>query len=150
MTTARATIFREIDRRLEAVPGVAEYERMPSGDWTSSPALHAFDDGDREIESETGVSRMQLKLIVQGWVTGKESQTSGSDTHDEVLQLHADVVFALCGDAGTNLGGLVENIEIDGDRLPTRGDLSKDRRLGFRQDFAITFATKRGNPAEFA
>lgn len=148
--TARVDIFVEVDARLEQVPGVAEYDRMPAGDPTRYPALQAFDEGDELLEGETAASRLGLVLTVQGFVTGKAGAGFGRETHNSLLQMHADTVFALCGDAGGNLGGLVEGIEPVGKRRTDVAELSKERRLAFAQDFLITFATKRGNPNEFA
>lgn len=143
--TALSLIFAEVDRRLSPaqIDGLQSYERMPSGDPAKFNALVVYDEGDEPIEHEAGTSRFRLRITVEGYVTGH----GGAATHDEMTKLHAQAVFALCGDAGTNLGGLVENIEIVGQRRVAVTTLSEKRRLGFAQDFEITLSTPRGNPS---
>jgi hypothetical protein len=145
--TALGQIFAEIDERLApaAIDGLKSYERMPSGDPAKFPALVVYDDGDDLAEQETGSTRLGLMVSVEGYMEGQ----GGAATHDAMLQLHAAVVAALCDDGG-NLGGLVENIEIAGRRRVVVAQLANKRRIGFAQDFEITFATERGNPAKFA
>jgi hypothetical protein len=144
--TALSQIFAAIDGRLAALPTVQSYERMPSGDPDVFPALAAFDDGDEPAEQEAGSTRLSLSLTVEGYMNG----VGGAATHNQLLALHAAVVLALCGDEGTNLGGLIENIEIVGRRRIVVAELAKERRLSFGQDFEITYSTIRGDPASFA
>ncbi|HVJ02356.1 MAG TPA: hypothetical protein VM662_09250 [Sphingomonas sp.] len=149
MTTALGTVFAEIDARLSAIvnPQAGSYQRMPSGDPDAYPALQAYDEGDEPAsEQEVSASRNDLFLTVEGYMQG----SGGGPTHDAMLELHADVVFALCGDAGSNLGGLVENIEAVGQRRVAVAELASTRRLGFAQDFRITLSTRRGDPHQFA
>ncbi len=141
--TALGAIWTEIDTRLADVELSEAYERMPSGDPDVFPSLAGFDGGDMAADSEESFSsRRHLEITVEGYVKG----SGGAATHAEMIELHADVVFALCGDAGSNLGGIVENIEIWGNRRVSVLELSKDRRLSFAQDFRITYATRRGDP----
>lgn len=144
--TPLETIFGEVDARLESLNGVESYERMPSGDPARFPALAVYDEGDDPDEHEAGATRATLQITVEGYVEG----FGGPAVHATMLQLHANAVFALCGDAGSNLGGIVENIEIVGRRRVAVAQLSDKRRLGFAQDFAITYATPRGDPRSFA
>ncbi len=146
--TALGSVFAEVDSRLAvgAIAGLESYERMPSGDPDAFPALAAYDEGDALAEQEAGSTRLAVQLTVEGYMQGH----GGAATHDAMLQLHADVVFALCGDEGSNLGGLVENIEISGQRRVAVSQLADHRRLGFAQDFEITLSTERGNPHNFA
>jgi hypothetical protein len=145
--SALAGIFEEVDRRLSPaeIDGLKSYERMPSGDPARYPAVVAYDDGDSPIENENGSTALSLRLSVEGYVEGH----GGAATHDAMLKLHAQAVAALCAD-GSNLGGLVENIEIVGQRRVVVAQLAAKRRVGFSQDFEITFSTERGNPAKFA
>lgn len=145
--TPLAQIFAAIDVRLAAVvqPG-GSYERMPSGDPDRFPALSAFDEGDEPEEREAGSDRQALIITVEGYVEG----FGGAATHDQMAELHADTVQALTGDAGSNLAGLVENIERVGRRRVAVAELAKKRRLGFAQDFALTYSTVRGDPGQFA
>jgi len=140
--SALSDIYAEIDARLGQLEGVEEYDRMPAGDPSAFPALQAYDGGDEPVEGEVGATRLAALLTLEGYVEGY----SGSAAHDQMTDLHATAVFALCGDGG-DLGGLVETIEISGGRRVGVTELSSTRRLGFAQDFAITFATERGNPA---
>jgi hypothetical protein len=142
---ALTLIFAEIDRRLGALASVHEYERMPSGDPAAYPALHVYDNGDEPIEAETDTSRLQLAITVEGYVEGE----GGATTHDEMIELHSATVAALCADDGA-LGGLVELIEIAGQRRVQLAPLAETRRIAFAQDFTIQFATVRGDPAQFA
>lgn len=144
--TALGMIFATIDARLDAIDRAESYERFPSGDPDVFPSLAAFDRGDEAIEQEAGTTRLAMTLTVEGYVAG----IGGVETHDELLALHADAVAALCGDEGSNLGGLVENIEIAGQRIVAIAELSKERRLSFSQDFEIIYSTVRGDPASLA
>lgn len=144
--TALGQIFGEVDSRLSAIPGVLEYERMPTGDPDSFWALHLYDDGDvdaAEEGSEAGTSRRELTFHVEGFV----QDFSGAAAHDDLSDLHAEAVKALCGDEGFNLGGLVESISPSGDRRVATPKLGEVRRLGFAQDFAVIYATPRGDPS---
>lgn len=141
--TALEQIFAALDGRLQAVTGLQEYERMPTGDPNRFPALHLFDGGDESTEQEAAATRLSLAVTVEGYVEG----ASGGAAHDALNALHAKAVAALCNDAGSNLGGLVGNIEIAGRRRVDTPQLGEVRRLGFAQDFTITYATARGDPA---
>ena len=143
--TALGTLFAELDRRLSIVPGVLEYERMPPGDPSRWPALQLFDNGDESIDAEPGGLRLATTVTVEGWCRG----VGGALVHDQLLQLHADTVKALCSDGG-DLGGLVQTIEIVGQRRVAIKELAETREIGFAQDFMITFATPRGDPSTFA
>jgi len=139
--SALGDIFLELDRRLTGIDGIAEFERMPSGDPSSVPALRLFDDGDEPIDGEPGGVIMREIVSVEGFVEG----SSGAVAHDAMLDLHAAVVFALCDDG--DLGGLVQTIEVVDQRRVEVRELSSVRSLAFAQNFAITYATVRGNPA---
>lgn len=144
--SALSQIFGEVDVRLSALPGVLEYERMPTGDPARFWTLHVYDDGDtQEIPEggEVGVTRLLLIFHVEGFVQAY----SGAAAHDDLNDLHALAVKALCGDAGCNLGGLVESIAISGQRRVASPKLGAARRLGFAQDFAVIYATPRGDPS---
>jgi hypothetical protein len=143
--TALGQIFAEIDVRLEALAGIESYQRMPSGDPDVFPALEVYDNGDLPAEFEAATTQTELEISVVGVMEGH----GGAATHDAMIALHAVTVFALCGDAGTNLGGLVENIEARGRRVVV-AKLAEKRRLSFAQDFIITLATPRGDPRTFA
>lgn len=147
MTAPLAAIFAEIDARLSAVVAVdaGSYERMPSGDPNVFPALESYDNGDSPVDFEAGTTQTELDFQVVGIVEGE----GGAAMHDEMIDLHARTVFALCGDDGTNLGGIVENIEAKGRRTVV-AKLASRRRLSFAQDFTITLVTRRGDPRSFA
>jgi hypothetical protein len=145
MSTALSLIFAAIDARLEAVTGLQSYEREPSGDPDAFPAIEVNDLGDDEAPEgdETGTERRTLSISVAGFVEG----LSGPAAHDALAELHAAAVKALCGDPGFNLGGLAESVARVGRRRVAVAELASSRRLGFAQDFEITFATPRGDPA---
>jgi hypothetical protein len=147
MSTALSTIWAEIDLRLAAVvqPDGGSYERMASADPEVFPALEAIDGGEEPIDAEGGPDSEMLELgfTVEGFV----ENYSGAASHDAMAELHASAVKALCGDAGNNLGGLVESIRRIGRRRVDVAELAERRRLGFAQDFAVTYATPRGDPA---
>ena len=140
--SALSQIFAALDARLSAVTGLLEYERMPTGDPAKFPALHLFDGGDEPSEQEHAATRLMLSVTVEGYVEA----AAGATAHDALTDLHAKAVAALCNDAGSNLGALVENIEIVGTRRIDTPELGETRRLGFAQDFTIAFATVRGDP----
>lgn len=138
-------IWAEIDKRLAAIERAQSYERMPSGDPDTFPALAGYDEGDEPTETETAVTRLNGTITVEGFVQG----AGGAPAHNAMMALHADVVKALCGDDAT-LGGLVTSIEITGRRRVSIAVLASERRLGFAQDFKIEFATVRGDPHQHA
>src|SRR5437868_61641 len=133
--TPLEAIFDELDARLAPLilPG-GSYERQPSGDPDAYPALGLYDRGDAPTaDQETGATRLELTVTVECFAEG----SGGKATHVALIDLHARVVKALCGDEGANLGGLVELIEPTGDRRSDIAELAKKRRLGFEQDFLI-------------
>jgi hypothetical protein len=147
--TVLGGIFAEIDARLAALAGelTGSYEREPSGDPDLFPALSGHDGGDEVLpDQETGVTRLALLFTVAGLVQG----SSGPEAHAAMLALHARVVLALCGDEGSNLGGVpgVELIELTGQRRVDVAELANIRRLGFEQDFSIQYSTVRGDPSQ--
>jgi hypothetical protein len=147
--TAAGEIFARVDERLAVglIARLQSYERMPSGDPVKFPALAAFDEGITIIEEETGTVRIRHRLIVEGYEEG----VGGAATHNDMLQLHADACFSLLGDPGQNLNlpGKVESIAMAGGRREATR-LADKRRVGFAQDFDVTYAIQRGNPANFA
>jgi len=146
---AREQIFVEIDDRLEAIEGLAEYERMPAGDPSRFPALAAYDLGQVKIDGEVGTMRCRLGLTVEGHVRiAAGTEPPGAAAHAALNALHAVVVKTLCED-GNSLGGLVELIE-ETDMRTAVATFGEVRALGFAQDFEIEFATVRGDPTSFA
>jgi hypothetical protein len=143
MTAAREQIFAELDARLSAIEGVAEYERLPSGDPNRFPAVHLFEGGQSPAESEVGSSQKMLRVTVEGYVKGG----SGTAAHAAMNALHAKVVSALMTDPP--LGGLAETV-VDSDLRVDVAELASVRRLGFAQDFDIQFATPWGDPSQLA
>lgn len=144
-------IWTEVDTRLAAVAAAVagSYERMPSGDPDTFPALEGYDHGDSpDEENDSGGTRLNLEVTVAGLVQG----ASGAAAHNALIDLHARTVKALCGDASANLGGVagVESIEIFGRRRVDVAELASKRRLGFEQDFRIQYSTVRGDPSQAA
>lgn len=144
--TALSQIFAVVDERLLAVvePDDGSYERMPSGDPDTFPALEVHDSGDNPVQFESGTTHTELHLELIGFVEGD----GGASTHDAMLELHAKAIFALCGDDAT-LGGLVENVEA-GDRRAVKAMLASKDRVGFSADIVITLTTRRGDPRDLA
>ena len=147
--TVLSTIYAEVDARMVAIvqPDDGYYEREPSGDPDVFPALEVYDHGDELLpDQETGATRMELTFTVAGMVVGG----SGSAAHDAMLALYGKAVTALCGDAGSNLGGVpgVELIELVGRRRVDVAELASQRRLGFEQDFRVQYSTVRGDPSQ--
>lgn len=140
--SARGDIFIDVDQRLTQVAMSESYERMPAGDPAKFPSLQVFDEGEEEVEGETGASMMQTRFTVRGFVEGG----SGAEAHDKLLDLHADAVFALCGDGG-DLAGTVQIIEPTGRLVVGVRDLASKRSLVFAQPIAVTYPIVRGNPA---
>jgi hypothetical protein len=140
---ASEQIMAAADAALGAVPGIASYEAEPMGDPSVFPALHLYEGPTRPIETETGVTRWEMDITVEGFVEAG----SGAGARAARAKLRADVVRALIGH--TALTDLVDLIEERDLRVDTPVLASK-RRLGFAQDFIIQFATLRGDPATFA
>ena len=143
MTAVRELIFAEIERRLRAIPGVAEVERMPSGDPAAFPALHIYDDGQKPGEGEAGVTQYAMPIVIDAFV----EQAGGAAAHAAMNELHAAVVAALITDPP--LGGLAETID-DGEMIVRVANLASSRRMGFALDIVIGFPTRRGDPAQSA
>jgi hypothetical protein len=141
MTAVRETILAAIDSALSNGTSAEEIERMPSGDPTSWPALHIYDDGQGLDEAEAGASRYGMALTIEGYVEG----AGGTAASQALNQLYADTVTAVMG-----LEGVQPEIETvrEGDMRVTRAALASGRRLAFALDFTITFATRRGLPEQ--
>lgn len=138
MTAIRETIIAAVDTALWATSAL-EVERMPSGDPALFPALHIHDDGQSQLEAEAFASRFTLALSIEGFVEG----SGGAAAHAALNALHAQAVQAIC--ALENPAANIEAIE-PGDLRVAVAALSSARRLAFSQDFAITFAHRRGDP----
>jgi hypothetical protein len=137
-------IMAVLDARLETVDGVQSYEAEPTGDPDGFPALALYQGDLTLIESETGSSRYRMTVSVMGFVEGG----SGARARAERSNLYAATVKVLMADP--TLDGLAETIEESGDLALDGAELASDRRLGFAQDFEITFATVRGDPTQLA
>lgn len=141
MTAVREAILSEIFDRLRILPGVAECERMATGDPSAYPALGIQDNGQSVATAEAGTTRYELDLSIEGYVEGG----NGDLAHAELNELHAAVVAALMTEPP--LGGLAESIE-EGTMRVSAAHLASTRRLGFLLDFTIQFSTRRGDPAQ--
>jgi hypothetical protein len=139
MTAVREQIFAAVDAALGAIAGLAEYERMPSGDPARFPAVHTFDDGDSLIEGEAGTDRWAMSLGIDGYV----QTDGGAAAHAAINELHADVVSALFGSVA--LATLSAEIEVQQVRFLVAERASR-RRLAMSMDLTIHYATKRGDP----
>lgn len=138
MTAIRETILAAVEAALTAT-SAQEVERMPSGDPARFPALHIHDDGQSQLETEAFASRFTLALSIEGFVEG----SGGAAAHAALNALHAQAVQAIC--ALENPAANIEAVE-PGDLRVAVAALSSARRLAFSQDFAITFAHRRGDP----
>jgi hypothetical protein len=138
VTAIREQILAVVDTRLAAFPGLGEYERNPSGDPASFPALAAHDHGQRTVETEAGATRYALTLVVEGYVQGG----TGAAASAALNELYAFVVGTLMTEVP--MGGLAETIE-EGELRIAVATLAGERRLGFTLEFTITFPTRRGD-----
>src|SRR5687768_16503637 len=105
MTAKREQLLAVVDTRLAAIPGLAEYERMASGDPSRFPALLLNDNGHSIIETVAGATRYALHVTIEGYVEGGNGPTASAALN----QLYADVVQALMTEPP--LGGLAEIVE---------------------------------------
>lgn len=137
----RELAFQWLDAQLGAIEGVLEYERMPSSDPASFPALQLYDPGQRTTEGETEASEYELGFTVEGYVEG----SGGADAHKTLNVLYAAVVRAVMPDPP--LGGLATTV-TEGAMSVDIAKLASGRRLGFAIDFSATIATRRGDPAQ--
>jgi hypothetical protein len=140
VTAIREQILAILDTRLAALPGLAEYERMASGDPAAFPALILNDNGQSIRETEAGATRYALDLMIEGYVEGG----TGASASAALNELHAAVVAAVMSEPP--IGGLAEVIEEGALRVDV-ATLGGARRLGFALDLTIQFATRRGDPA---
>ena len=141
MTAIREQICAILDARLAAIPGVAEYERDPSGDPSDFPAISMTDNGQRIVGGESGITCYALDLTIEVYAEG----SSGAAVSAQLNEFHAAVVSAIMQEPPIN--GLAESFE-EGDLVRDTAHLADKPRKGFRQDFTITFPTRRGNPAQ--
>jgi len=141
----RERIFAEIERRFRALDGVAEVDRMPSGEPASFEALHIFDGGQRPGESDASSARYDMAVTIQGYV----EKGGGSVAHTALNWLYARAIATVMPEElGEHpLGGLAEVIE-EGPMQVEVAKLADARRLTFIVDLFITFPTRRGDPAQ--
>jgi hypothetical protein len=143
MTAVREQIMLQLDARLQAIADAnsGEYEREPSGDPTAWPAFSLIDDGHpAPVDGEQDTTRYAMTAIVEVFAEG----SSGAAVSAQLNELHAAVVAAVMADPLYD--GLVETIE-EGALKRTTAMLADRPRKGFRQEFTLTFPTRRGNPA---
>lgn len=140
MTAIRETILSTLDLRLSQIAGVAEYERNPSGDPTAFPALSMTDNGQTVVDGEGSITRYALDLAFEGYVEGNDGATVSA----ELNELYASLLAAVMQEPP--IAGLAESFE-EGALTISTAFLCEAPRKGFRQDFKITFTTRRGNPA---
>jgi hypothetical protein len=145
MVAAREQIFDRIDTVLKAVTGVQSYEAEPSGDPDDFPAIQMFDAGQSPNEGQEALGTDQLALSVT--VVGYVQLGTGATARAARNEFHAAIVLAMMSDA--TLLAMIETIDV-GDFRTFRANLANERRLAFEQDFAIGFATPRGDPSQFA
>lgn len=141
MTAVREDIFAAIETRLRQIAGVAEVERMPSGDPSRFAALHVFDQGHRPSDSGQEAETQHQALGVQ--VVGFTQGGDGSAAHAELNALYAAVIEVLF--AEPVLGGLATEID-ENSFAPDVAFLANKRRLAFTLDLTINYATRRGMP----
>jgi hypothetical protein len=142
--TVRDMLFDKIDARLVAATIADEVAFMPSGDPDGLTALQIFDQGETRIESEAGTDRMRLVFTVEGYVAGE----GGKAVHRALNALRAGAVLALFDGSpeGEVLDSLAEEIEL-GDFSLDIAVLAERRSMAFVQEFFLTYATRRGDPA---
>ena len=141
MTAVKEEILLEVDSRLEAIAGLGSFEPEASGDPARFPALALYEGPTEPEEEETGTTRYSLAFTVEGHVEG----SSGPSARAKRSALHADVIKAIMTEPP--LAGKVETIE-EGQCRPDVAELAKKRRLGFAQDFKVTYVTVRGDPSQ--
>lgn len=139
MTAAREAIFAKIEELLNAISGVNEVERMPSGDPAKFPALHIWDEGQRPEQAEAGVTEYGMTFNIDGYVQA----AGGSAAHTALNALHSSMVQALVTEPP--IGGLVDEI-TEGAMNVSIAPLASKRRLAFTAEFTVNFPTNRGNP----
>ncbi|MEO1221582.1 MAG: hypothetical protein AAFY42_09585 [Pseudomonadota bacterium] len=136
----REQILAAVETLCGTVEGVAEVERMPSGDPASFPALHIFDQGDEpaQEEEETDTEAFWLQIGIDGYVTESPASTAANALYaalKEILMAHPPI------------GGIAE--EIRQGRLDMAvAERAKDHRLGFGVEFNILYRTRFGRPQE--
>ncbi|MFS0737552.1 hypothetical protein ABC347_10925 [Sphingomonas sp. 1P06PA] len=125
-----------------------EVEIMPRSDPGAFPALHIFDGGESPREAEAGTDRMEMDITVEGYV----ERGAGQDPYDDLNALHAWLVDAMAAEPplGTTPAGpiaAVEIVERGGLRISV-AELANQARLGFAQDFTITYSVVRGGMSQ--
>lgn len=141
MTAQRERIFGELATRLQAIAGLGEFQRMPSGEPARFPALFLFDGGHQPAQGgeESGTQRQALSIGIDGYVAGG----GGADAHAAINALYAAVIEALFPEPV--LGGLANEITEDGFTV-TVAERASVRRLAFELQLTVHYATRRGMP----
>ncbi|WP_156680065.1 hypothetical protein [Sphingomonas profundi] len=145
MTAARSQILAAIVARLAGVSGMSadRVELMPSGDPDAFPALGVHDHGQRNVDGEAGSTTYELQVTVDGFV-------EGDGAREAIGELYVGVVAALVTEPPLDeLAGGVSLID-EGDTRVDVAELASTGRIAFATDFAIQFATPRGDPSRFA
>lgn len=143
MSSKRDRIFDAIEAALDLmVPAPAQIEFMPNADPGAFPALHVHDFGQDLERGEAGTVRYRLSITIEGYV----QSGSGRAALRELNELHAGLLRAMFAEYNDGpLNGLADEIE-EGAMTTAVAGLAADRRLGFSQDFTISYATTRGEP----
>jgi len=137
-------------------PLAPEVIEEPSADPTTFPSLGLVDGGYIVLDREEGATRYEWDVTVEGHVQGTPADDGDAPDEAPGLRdpaviarnvLHAAVVRALMVDGA--LGDAVELVD-DADLRKVTGQLTRDRRLSFFQDFKIQFTTARGDPARLS
>lgn len=139
----REQILSALLARLAAVPGVAQAERMISGDPSSFPAL-ILNDGDQTVlrdQAEPNVTRYAMRPSIEGYVETADGPAAAA----QINELYGALIRALITEPP--LDGLAETIDEIDVRFSV-AQLASARRLGFLAEFEITFITRRGEPAQ--
>lgn len=143
MTAIRAQIMAKIKQRLIGLNDAAETKVMPPGEPVEFPARHIFESGHSVDESDLSGTRYGFTPTIEGYVEG----SSGDAVYAEINELYANTVRALITDPP--LDGLAETID-EGDMRLFVATLASKPRMGFSLEIAITFPTRREDPAQAA
>lgn len=141
-TAIKRAIDAEIDARLAAISGLAEFSSEAPGDPARFPALNrtaALLTPDHD--DEVGTTRYSYLITIEGNVDGD----GGAEAEDARDALYLAMIDAIPSDPEI-FGGLVEEFEEG----PTRfgvATLAARRSLSFATEFTARFPADRGDPS---
>jgi hypothetical protein len=145
----RETIVAAVLARLQAIPGLAFSDLLPTSAPSDYPALVLDDFGHQldERESTATHSTYTMTLQVEGFVQGAAGAT-GASIHAQANALYRSVVVAVLASPdrlGEVAGGVVQTV-TEGPLNISVASLATARTVSFTVNFDIQFINRSHDP----